>query len=116
MRTPPGSPATSPRSELSPGAGSPVSDLTSALADEHGAIPTFPPLVVDPATGRILPLSTAELSARRDAALRTIKAIRQITDASDTEDNWRDIFRGIDEARLHHCSRHAPRDVPSRGA
>jgi len=86
---------------LNPGAESPAPDLTSALADEQGAIPTFPPLVVNPATGRILPLSAAELSARRDAAIRTIKAIRQISDASDTEENWRDIFRGIDEARLH---------------
>jgi hypothetical protein len=99
MRTPPGSPATSPRSVLNPGADDPTPAPTSALVDEQGAIPTFQPLVVDPVTGRILPLSAAELSARRDAALRTIKAIRQISDASDTEANWRDIFRGIDEAR-----------------
>jgi hypothetical protein len=74
-------------------------DSTVTLADEQGTIPAFPPAAIDPTTGRILPISPEELAARRDAAIRTVKAIRQVTDASDTEENWREIFRGIDEAR-----------------
>jgi hypothetical protein len=79
-----------------------IPDAESApLCDSEGPIPTFPPVAVDPATGRILPMSEEERAARRAAAIRAIKAIRQITDETDTDERWREIYRGIDEGRPH---------------
>jgi hypothetical protein len=75
----------------------PATDLT----DEHGPIPTFPPVAVDPTTGRILPLSEEELAGRRDAAIRMLDALDQVTDETDTEENWREVFRNIDAGRPH---------------
>jgi hypothetical protein len=71
------------------------------LYDEEGPIPSFPPIPVDPATGRMLPISDEERAARRAAAIRAIKAIRRITDETDTDELWREVYRGIDESRPH---------------
>jgi hypothetical protein len=71
------------------------------LIDELGPIPSFPPLAVDPETGRIIPLSKEELDARRDAALRMLKVLDQITDDNDTDENWREVYRNIDASRPH---------------
>ena len=46
------------------------------LVDELGPIPTFPPLALDPKTGRMLPISEEEKAARRDAVLRMLKGVR----------------------------------------
>ena len=71
------------------------------MFDELGPIPSFPPLSLDPETGRMLPLSRQELDARRDAALRMLKVLDQVTDENDTEENWREVYRNIDAARPH---------------
>jgi len=71
------------------------------LADELGPIPSFPPLALDPETGRMLPISDEELAARRDAALRMLKVLDQITDESDTDEKWREVYRNIDACRPH---------------
>jgi hypothetical protein len=71
------------------------------LSDSEGPIPTFPPVAIDPVTGRMLPMSDEERAARRAAAIRAIKAIRQITDETDTDERWREVYRGIDEGRPH---------------
>ncbi len=71
------------------------------LADDRGPIPGFPPASLDPATGRMLPMSNEELSARRDAALRMLKVLDQITDESDTDERWQEAYRNIDACRPH---------------
>ena len=71
------------------------------LCDEEGPIPMFPPVAVDPATGRILPISDEERAARRSASLRATRAISQITDETDTDEIWQEVYRNIDEDRPH---------------
>jgi len=61
----------------------------------------FAPLVLDPKTGRMLPISDEELAARRDAALRMLQALDQITDESDTDEKWSEVYRNIDACRPH---------------
>ena len=71
------------------------------LTDELGPIPSFPPLALDPETGRMLPISDEELAARRDSALRMLNVLDQITDESDTDEKWREVYRNIDACRPH---------------
>jgi len=71
------------------------------LTDELGPIPSFPPLALDPETGRMLPIADEELAARRDSALRMLKVLDQITDESDTDEKWREAYRNIDACRPH---------------
>jgi hypothetical protein len=71
------------------------------LCDAEGPIPTFPPLPVDPATGRLLPMFDEEQAARRAAAIRAIKVISQITDETDTDERWEEVYRNIDTGRPH---------------
>jgi hypothetical protein len=71
------------------------------LVDELGPIPAFPPVALDPKTDRMLPISDEELAARRDAILRMLKVLDQITDESDTDENWREVYRNIDAGRPH---------------
>jgi hypothetical protein len=71
------------------------------LRDAEGLIPKFPPLPVDPATGRLLPISDEERAARRAAAIRAIKAIGQIPDETETDEGWEEVYRNIDESRPH---------------
>jgi hypothetical protein len=59
----------------------------------------LPPIVVDPSTGRILPMSDAEQEARRDAAVRAIDAVSRITNETDTEELWREGMSDIDANR-----------------
>jgi hypothetical protein len=82
------------------GNGSRLSDGPE-LADELGPIPTFPPLTLDPATGRVLPVSNEEHAARRDAALRMLKVLDQMTDENDTDEMWQEVYRNIDASRPH---------------
>jgi excisionase family DNA binding protein len=59
------------------------------------------PGAVDPETGRLLPV-TEEQRKERSAKLAAAIARRaQTTDASDTDEVWREVFRGIDESRPH---------------
>jgi hypothetical protein len=80
-----------------PGGARPTAE--TELADDRGPIPSFPPLALDPETGRILPISEHEIAARRDATIRTLDALARVTDETDTEERWDEVFRGIDERR-----------------
>jgi hypothetical protein len=73
----------------------------SGLIDELGPIPTFPPAAVDPDTGQILAVSEADVVARRDAVLRMLKVLDEIADESDTDEDWREVYRSIDAGRPH---------------
>jgi hypothetical protein len=67
------------------------------LADEGGPIPAFGPARTDE-LGRVV-MSDEEWEARRDAALRVLRAVGEITDETDTDAIWDDDFRGLEGAR-----------------
>jgi hypothetical protein len=69
------------------------------LRDEIGLIPTFPPLAFDE-HGRVIPLGPEERAARRDAAVRALKALRDLPD-DDPPGTEEAMMRGIDEGRPH---------------
>ncbi len=94
-------PAEETRSIGKGGENASVSVEGTELVDELGPIPTFPALALDPETGRMLPISEEEKAARRDAVLRMLRVLHQITDDSDTDENWREVFRNIDAGRPH---------------
>ena len=71
------------------------------LSDAEGPIPSFPPLPLDPATGQLLSMSDQEIAARRDAAIRAIKALGRMTDENDDDSLWKEVYRNIDEGRPH---------------
>ena len=62
------------------------------------ANPTETP-IIDPATGRLRPLSDEERSARFESLRRTLEELAGIADESDTEEVWDEIFRGLAAAR-----------------
>jgi hypothetical protein len=62
--------------------------------------PTETPLI-DPATGRLRPISDEERRTRSAALRRALAEIAEITDETDTDEVWADIFRSIDESRPH---------------
>lgn len=71
------------------------------LCDADGPIPTFAPRTLDE-HGRLIPLSPEEQKTRSEAALRALKAIEQINDESDSDDElWREAFRDLDAQRPH---------------
>jgi len=74
---------------------------SSTLADERGPIPSFPPLALDPETGRMIAISDEEFAARRSAAVRMLAALEQLTDENDTDEKWREVYRNIDLGRPH---------------
>jgi hypothetical protein len=61
--------------------------------------PTTEVPVVDPVTGRRRPLSDEERRARSDRLQQTLKSLREITDETDTDENWAEVFRGLAAAR-----------------
>lgn len=63
------------------------------LSDEKGPIPAFGPVRTDE-HGRLV-MSDEEWDARRDAALRALRAIENITDVTDTDAIWDEVFRGL---------------------
>ena len=67
------------------------------LSDEHGPIPTFGPARTDQ-HGRIV-MTDEEQAARRDAIIRTLRVIGDITDETDTDEIWDEVFRGLKEGR-----------------
>jgi hypothetical protein len=67
------------------------------LSDEHGPIPAFGPARTDE-HGRVV-MSDEEWEARRDAAIRALRAIGDITDETDTDAIWDEVLHGLEGAR-----------------
>lgn len=61
----------------------------------------IPPAAIDPATGRLLPLSDRERASRSAALARTLDDIAGIADETDADETWAEVFRGIDAGRPH---------------
>jgi hypothetical protein len=55
---------------------------------------------VDPAPGRLLPLTGEERRARTEALTRAVDEIAVTTDESDTDEVWERFTRGLDEDRV----------------
>jgi hypothetical protein len=70
--------------------------LWDGLSDERGPIPAFGPARTD-GNGRVL-MSDEERAARRDAAIRALAAVGGITDETDTDEVWAEVFRGLEGA------------------
>lgn len=66
------------------------------LSDERGPIPAFGPARTDE-SGRIS-MSDEERAARRDAAIRALAVVGQITDKTDTDEVWDEVSRGLEGA------------------
>jgi hypothetical protein len=62
------------------------------------AHPTEAPLI-DPATGRLRPLSDEERRARSAELRRALDDVAEIMDETDTDEIWAEVFRGLDAAR-----------------
>jgi hypothetical protein len=71
--------------------------LWDGLADEQGPIPAFGPARTDE-HGRVV-MTDEEWGARRNAAIRALRAVGDITDETDTDEIWDEVFRGLKEAR-----------------
>ena len=56
---------------------------------------------IDAATGRARPLSDQEQKARSEALAQALAEIAEMTDETDTDEIWADVFRGIDDSRRH---------------
>jgi hypothetical protein len=69
----------------------------AALADLDGPIPEFPPRAVDE-RGRLIPLSAEERRARSEAVLRTLAALRDLSD-DDSPDTLERLMTGLDAHR-----------------
>ena len=61
--------------------------------------PTTETPIVDPITGRRRELSEEERRARSARLQRTLKGLTEITDDTDTDEIWDDVFRGLAAAR-----------------
>jgi hypothetical protein len=59
-----------------------------------------PRAAVDSA-GRLLPQSEAERRARSEELARALDELDAITDETDTDAIWSEVFRGIDAERPH---------------
>jgi hypothetical protein len=68
------------------------------LHDEQGPIPVFPPLKIDPATGRAILPSAEELTARYAALRRARKVLDRLPD-NDPPDVFTEGMRDIDSER-----------------
>lgn len=55
---------------------------------------------VDPKTGRLLALTDEELDARAEAMARVFSELVP-PDENETDEQWAEVFRGIDEERPH---------------
>lgn len=66
------------------------------LSDDQGPIPAFGLVPID-AHGQIT-MSQEEWDARRAASIRAMSALGEITDESDRDEIWDEVFRGLEEA------------------
>jgi hypothetical protein len=64
------------------------------LVDVQGPIPAFGPARTDE-HGRVI-MTGEEWEARRNAAIRALRAIGDITDETDTDAIWDEVFRGLE--------------------
>jgi hypothetical protein len=55
--------------------------------------------LIDPATGKLRPMSDEERRERSEQLRRTLEEIDQITDETDTDEVWDEVFRGLAAAR-----------------
>jgi hypothetical protein len=67
------------------------------LVDEQRPIPAFGPARTDE-HGRVI-MTDEEWEARRNAALRALRAVGDITDETDTNAIWDEVFRGLEGSR-----------------
>jgi hypothetical protein len=70
--------------------------LWDGLPGERGPIPLFGPARTN-GSGRVL-ISDEERAARRDAAIRALAVGGGITDETDTDEVWAEVFRGLERA------------------
>lgn len=56
---------------------------------------------IDPVTGKARPLSEEERRARSESLRLALAEMAEITDETDTDEVWAEVFRGIDESRPH---------------
>ena len=56
--------------------------------------------IVDPVTGRRRNASDEELRDRSARLQRTVSSLSEITDEADTDENWAEVFRGLEASRL----------------
>jgi hypothetical protein len=56
---------------------------------------------IDAATGRARPLSDQKQKARSEALVHALAEIAELTDETDTDEIWADVFRCVDESRPH---------------
>jgi excisionase family DNA binding protein len=81
-------------------------DADQFIRQQHRRAPAMaiaPPSTetIDPATGKARPLSEEEQQARIAAVLQALEDIGQITDETDTDEVWSEVYRSIDETRPH---------------
>ncbi len=58
--------------------------------------------LIDPVTGRLRPMSIEERRARSESLQRALDEMAEISDETDTDELWADVFRGLDAARGEH--------------
>ena len=59
-----------------------------------------PEVTIDPKTGRLLPLTDEQRKARSEALARVFSELAP-ADETETDELWKEVFRGIDEGRPH---------------
>jgi hypothetical protein len=55
--------------------------------------------LIDPTTGKLRPLSDEEQRVRAESVHRSLEEIAEITDETDTDEVWDEVFRGLAAAR-----------------
>jgi hypothetical protein len=55
--------------------------------------------LIDPESGKLRPLSDEERRARAESLHRALEEIGEITDETDTDEVWAEVYRGLAAAR-----------------
>ena len=61
--------------------------------------PTTETPLIDPVTGRLRPMSIEERRERSESLQRALDEMAEITDETDTDENWAEVFRGLEASR-----------------